>query len=265
MLLKGKVAVIFGGSGAIGTAIAKVFIREGARVYLCARDFNKLQHIAAQLQQLGGVVHTVNVDVLDSQSINNTVTQIAQDTGGFDLVINATSFIHNQGKELLDLNLDEFVGGINPFLTAQFNITKAVVPYMGGDRGGTMISIVAPSARMAIPGHLGHIVGCAGVEAFIKALASELGPKNIRVLGVRSHAIVDAVQAGSYTRELFESKAQAMGLSIGQWLEGAAQGTMLKRLPTLSQVAETVAFLASEHANSMTATVVNMTSGAIVD
>ncbi|MBJ9420293.1 SDR family oxidoreductase [Acinetobacter oleivorans] len=265
MLLKGKVAVIFGGSGAIGTAIAKVFIREGAHVYLCARDLNKLQNIAAQLHQLGGAVHTASVDVLDSQSINSTVAQIVQDTGGLDLVINATSFIHNQGKEILELNLEEFVGGINPFLTAQFNISKAVVPYMGGDRGGSIISIVAPSARMAIPGHLGHIVGCAGIEAFIKALASELGPKNIRVLGVRSHAIVDAVQAGSYTRELFESKAQAMGLSIGQWLEGAAQGTMLKRLPTLSQVAETVAFLASEHANSMTATVVNMTAGAIVD
>ncbi|MCU4409212.1 SDR family oxidoreductase [Acinetobacter oleivorans] len=265
MLLKGKVAVIFGGSGAIGTAIAKVFIREGAHVYLCARDLNKLQNIAAQLHQLGSVVHTASVNVLDSQSINNTVAQIAQDTGGLDLVINATSFIHNQGKEILELNLDEFVGGINPFLTAQFNISKAVVPFMGGDRGGSIISIVAPSARMAIPGHLGHIVGCAGIEAFIKALASELGPKNIRVLGVRSHAIVDAIQAGSYTRELFESKAQAMGLSIGQWLEGAAQGTMLKRLPTLSQVAETVAFLASEHANSMTATVVNMTAGAIVD
>lgn len=265
MLLKGKVAVIFGGSGAIGTAIAKVFIREGAHVYLCARDLNKLQNIAAQLQKHEDVIHTVSVDVLDSQSINNTVAQITQDTGGLDLVINATSFIHNQGKEILELNLDEFVGGINPFLTAQFNISKAVVPFMGGDRGGTMISIVAPSARMAIPGHLGHIVGCAGIEAFIKALASELGPKNIRVLGVRSHAIVDAVQAGSYTRELFESKAQAMGLSIGQWLEGAAQSTMLKRLPTLSQVAETVAFLASEHANSMTATVINMTAGAIVD
>ena len=265
MLLKGKVAVIFGGSGAIGTAIAKVFIREGADVYLCARDLNKLQNIAAQLQQLGSVVHIASIDVLDSQSINNTVAQIAQETGGLDLVINATSFIHNQGKEILELNLDEFVGGINPFLTAQFNISKAVVPYMGGDRGGTMISIVAPSARMAIPGHLGHIVGCAGIEAFIKALASELGPKNIRVLGVRSHAISDAVQAGSYTRELFETKAQAMGLSIGQWLEGAAQSTMLKRLPTLSQVAETVAFLASEHANSMTATVVNMTAGAIID
>ena len=265
MLLKGKVAVIFGGSGAIGTAIAQVFLRAGAHVSLCARDSNTLQNIATQLQKYEGAVHTVNFDVLDSQATSEAVAQIAQEANGLDIAINATSFIHNQGKEILELNLDEFVGGINPFLTAQFNISKAAVLFMGGERDGTIISIVAPSARMAIPGHLGHIVGCAGIEAFIKALASELGPKNIRVLGVRSHAIIDAVQAGSYTRELFESKAQAMGLSIGQWLEGAAQSTMLKRLPTLSQVAETVAFLASEHANSMTATVVNMTAGAIID
>lgn len=59
---------------------------------------------------------------------------------------------------------------------------------------------------MAMHGHLGHIVGCAGTEAFIKALASELGPANIRVVGVRSHAIVDAVQAGSYTGEILPLK-----------------------------------------------------------
>ena len=88
--------------------------------------------------------------------------------------------------------------------------------------------------------------------------------KETTKFGGRSHAIVDVVQAGSYTRELFESKAQVRGLT-GQWLEGAAQSTMLKRLPTLSQVAETVVFLASEHVNSMAATVVNMTAGAIIN
>ncbi|MFX7296525.1 SDR family NAD(P)-dependent oxidoreductase, partial [Acinetobacter baumannii] len=102
MLLKGKVAVIFGGSGAIGTAIAQVFLREGAHVYLCARDLNKLQNIAAQLHQLEGMAHTVSVDVLDSQATSEAVAQIAQATSGLDIVINATSFIHNQGKEILE-------------------------------------------------------------------------------------------------------------------------------------------------------------------
>lgn len=180
-------------------------------------------------------------------------------------MINATSFMHNQGKELSELTQHEFMQGITPFLTAQFNIAKAVVPYMGTKSIGAMISVIAPSGAMAIPGHLGHIVGCAGSEAFIKALASELGPKNIRVLGVRSHAIADVAQAGSYTRELFSLKAQAMGITLDEWLNGAAQSTMLKRLPTLTQIAELVTFLASDHAGAMTATTVNVTAGATIN
>ena len=95
----------------------------------------------------------------------------------------------------------------------------------------------------------------------VRALAGELGPRNIRVLGVRSHAIEGAVEAGSYTGELFAEKAQAMSLTVDEWLGGAAQGTMLKRLPTLEQVAGVMTFLASSSAGAMTATVVNVTAG----
>ena len=112
-----------------------------------------------------------------------------------------------------------------------------------------------------MPGHLGHVVGSAGMEAFTRALACELAPSNIRVICVRSHALVGAVQAGSYTGEVFAPKAQAAGLTVEQWVAGAAQSTMLKRLPTLSQIAELMTFLASDHAGAMTATVVNMTAG----
>ena len=235
MLVKDKVAVIFGGSGAIGSAVAHAMAREGARVYLGARDRKKLDRVADDIRAAGG---------------------------GLDIVINATGFVHNQGKEITTLSLAEFMQGITPFLAAQFNLAKAVIPHMGGARPGAIITVVAPAATMAMPGHLGHIVGCAGSEAFIKALASELGPKNIRVLGVRSHAITDAVEAGSYTAEVFAAKAQAMGLTVEQWVGGAAHSTMLKRLPTLAQVADVITFLASDRADAMTATMVNMTAGA---
>ena len=79
---------------------------------------------------------------------------------------------------------------------------------------------------------------------------------------MRSHAIVDAVAAGSYTGEIFTAKAQSMGLTVDQWLEGAAQSTILARLPTLAQIAEVMTFLSSDHASAMTATVVNITGGA---
>jgi NAD(P)-dependent dehydrogenase (short-subunit alcohol dehydrogenase family) len=136
---------------------------------------------------------------------------------------------------------------------------------MGKKRQGVILTLTAPAAKMAVSGHLGHIVSCAGIEAFSRALAAELAPHNVRVLCIRPHAIGDAPEAGSYTGVLFEPKANAAGLSVSQWLSGAAQTTMLNRLPTLANVAETAAFLASDRASAMTGTVANLACGALVE
>lgn len=262
MLLKNKVVVIFGGSGAIGSAVARNMAHEGAEVCLVARGQEKLDRVAHEIRAAGGTADTVLIDVLDEPSMMTQIAKLAGRRGGFDIVVNATGFMHDQGKHVTELTLDEFMQGIRPFLTAQFTIAKAAAPHMGGERAGVILSVVAPAGAMAIAGHSGHVVGCAGTEAFVKALAVELAPKNIRVIGIRSHAIIDAVQAGSYTGEIFAAKAQVMGLTTEEWLRGAAQSTMLKRLPTLADVAALITFLASDSANAMTATIVNVTAGA---
>ncbi|MFH5069018.1 SDR family NAD(P)-dependent oxidoreductase [Enterobacter cloacae complex sp. 2024EL-00215] len=255
MQLKNKTAVIFGGSGAIGSAAAYALAREGAHVWLAARTQTRLDRVADRIRAAGGSASTLIFNTLDESSP-------LPDLAHIDIAVNATGFMHDQGKCIEALTLAEFRQGFDPFLTAYFNITKAVSPRMGGEHAGTMITVVAPAANMAMPGHPGHIIGCAGTEAFTRALAAELGPKNIRVLCIRSHAIADAVQAGSYVGELFAIKAQELGTTVDQFLGGAAQGTMLKRLPTLAQVASTIVFLASDSANAMTGTTVNMTAGA---
>lgn len=262
MLLKDKTVVIFGGSGAIGSATALAMANKGAQIFLAARQADKLEKAADRVRAAGGIVDILPLNVLDGAQTTAQVARLAQQIGGIDVVVNATGFMHDQGKTLEQLSLSEYRQGFEPFLNAQFTIAQAVAPWMGGERAGVIITTIPPSATMAVPGHLGHIVGCAGMEAFIKALAGELGMKNIRVLGVRSHAIADAVSAGSYTAEVFAPKAQALGISVEQWLGGAAHSTMLQRLPTLSQVAGIITFLASEQAAAMTATVVNVTAGA---
>jgi NAD(P)-dependent dehydrogenase (short-subunit alcohol dehydrogenase family) len=120
-------------------------------------------------------------------------------------------------------------------------------------------------ARLSLPGLLGHIISSAGKETFSRVLAAELAPRNIRVICIRSHALTDAPGAGSYTQELFTPAATACGLSVEEWLAGLAEGTMLKRLPTLSDIAETAAFLASDRARVMTGTIANLTGGAVMD
>lgn len=255
MGLKNKTAVIFGGSGAIGSAAAHALAREGADVYLAARSHARLERVADSIRADGGSASTFVFDALDASAQLPDLARI-------DIVVNATGFMHDQGKRLEALTLNEFRQAFDPFLAAYFNIAKAVSPRMGGEHAGTIITVVAPAANMTMAGHLGHIVGCAGTEALTRALAAELGAQNVRVLCVRSHAIADAVQAGSYVGTIFTAKAQAMGITVEQFLGGAAQSTLNHRLPTLAQVADTIAFLASDAAGAMTGTTVNMTAGA---
>lgn len=263
MLLARKRIVIFGGSGAIGTAMAKAFADEGGRVWLGARREPRLRAAADEVRAAGGEVDTFAVDCLDEAGTATAVSKLAGRIGGIDVAINATSFMHDQGSLIDDLELETFMSPIENFMTSLFNSTKAVAPHMGGRKQGVILTLSTPAGRTAPPGHLGYSVTCAGVEAFSRVLAAELGPRNIRVICLGPHAISDAPQAGSYTGELFAPKARAMGLTVEQWLRSGAQTTMLGRLPTLDDVAQTAAFLVSDKARSMTAAYVNLTAGMI--
>lgn len=266
-LLADRNAVIYGGGGAIGGAVARVFAREGARVFIAGRTQAKLDAVARDIAAAGGAVETAQVDVLDQQAVDAHTAAIAAAAGSIDIALSAVSVMHDQGTLLADLSLEEFMRPIDGFLRSLFITSKAVARHMGGERPGVILTLSEPGSKMAVGGILGHSVSAAGKEAFSRVLAAELAPGNVRVVGIRPHAVVDAPAAGSYTKDLFQQIAAASGQSVRELLEdgGMAQGTLLKRLPTLSEIAETAAFLASDRAGAMTGTVVNLSAGALVD
>jgi NAD(P)-dependent dehydrogenase (short-subunit alcohol dehydrogenase family) len=267
LLLEKKNAVIYGGGGAIGGAVARVFAREGARVFIAGRTQEKLDAVARDIAAAGGTVETAQVDILDQRAVEAHADAIAAAAGGIDIALNAVSVMHDQGTLLADLSVEEFMRPIDGFLRTLFITSKAVARHMGRGRPGVILTLSEPGAKLAVGGILGHGVSAAGKEAFSRLLAAELAPANVRVIGIRPHAIVDAPAAGSYTKDLFEPLAAAAGQSVQELLEGGGmvQGTLLKRLPTLAEIAETAAFLASDHAGAMTGTVVNLSGGALVD
>ncbi|WP_116047163.1 SDR family NAD(P)-dependent oxidoreductase [Amycolatopsis palatopharyngis] len=266
LLLEKKNAVIYGGGGAIGGAIARVFAREGARVFIAGRTQAKLDAVAEDITAAGGTVETAQVDVFDQQATERHADAIAETNGGIDIAINAVSVMHDQGTMLADLSLDEFMRPIDGFLRAMFITSKAVARHMGHERPGVILTLSEPGAKLAVGGILGHAASAAGKEAFSRVLAAELAPSNIRVIGIRTHAVADAPAAGSYTKDLFQPGAEAAGKTVQEFLDdGLAQGTLLKRLPTLSEVAETAAFLASDRGGVMTGTTANLSAGALVD
>jgi NAD(P)-dependent dehydrogenase (short-subunit alcohol dehydrogenase family) len=264
VLLQDRNAVIYGGGGAIGGAVARVFAREGARIFLAGRTQSRLDIVAADITAAGGTVETAKLDVFDQLAVEGHAAQVAE-SGGIDIALNATSVMHDQGSTLADLSLEDFMRPIDGFLKSLFITSKAVAPHMGGRRPGVILTLSEPGARLAVGGILGHAASSAGKEAFSRVLAAELGPRNIRVICIRPHAIADGPAAGSYTKELFQPMAATAGLPVREWMGGLASGTMLNRLPSLAEVAETAAFLASDHARGMTATIVNMTAGALAD
>jgi NAD(P)-dependent dehydrogenase (short-subunit alcohol dehydrogenase family) len=266
LLLEDKNAVIYGGGGAIGGAVARVFAREGARVFIAGRTQARLDAVARDVAATGGKVETAQVDVRDQRSVEEHAEAVAATAGSIDVALNAVSVLHDQGTPLADLSVEEFMRPIEGFLRTLFITSKAVARHMGRGRPGVVLTLSEPGARLAVGGILGHGVSAAGKEAFSRLLAAELAPSRIRVVDIRPHAVVDAPAAGSYTGALFARSAAAGGQSVQEFLEdGMARGTLLKRLPTLSEIAETAAFLASDRAGAMTGTVANLTGGALVD
>jgi NAD(P)-dependent dehydrogenase (short-subunit alcohol dehydrogenase family) len=265
-LLENKNAVIYGGGGAIGGAVARVFAREGARVFIAGRTPAKLDAVARDIVAAGGQVEAAQVDVFDPEAVAEHADAVATKAGSIDVALNTVSVMHDQGTLLADLTLEEFMRPIDGFLRSLFITSQAVARHMGGERSGVILNLSEPGARLAVGGILGHGVSAAGKEAFSRLLAAELAPRNIRVIDIRPHAVADAPAAGSYTGELFEPAAAAAGQSVQEFLDdGMRAGTLLQRLPTLADVAETAAFLASDRAGAMTGTVVNLTGGALVD
>lgn len=265
MLLRDKNAVIYGGGGAIGGGIARVFAREGARVFIAGRTQARLDAVAADITAAGGDAETAQVDVFDQRAVEQHADDIAARAGGIDVAVNAVSIMHDQGTTLADLSLDEFMRPIDGFLRTLFITSKAVARHMGGDRPGVILTLSEPGSQLAVGGILGHAVSAAGKEAFSRVLAAELAPRNIRVICVRPHAVSDGPASGSYTKDLFKSLAATAGVSVDEWVGDLAEGTLLKRLPTIADVAETAAFLASDRARAVTATVANLSGGLLVD
>jgi 3-oxoacyl-[acyl-carrier protein] reductase len=262
MMLENKTAVIYGGGGAIGGAVARAFASAGARVYLAGRTADRLEAVA---NDIGGAAGVAEVDALDERAVAEHADAVTADAGGIDIALNAVSFPHVQGTLFAELAVEDVMRPIDTFLRTNLVTAKAVARHMTARRSGTILTLSTAGSRHAPPGVLGYGTTCAAVEAMTQRLAVELGPSGVRVVCIRPHAIADAVSHGSYTGELFGRRAAQTGASVEQMLvQWGEDLTLLGRLPTLAQVADTAVFMASDRAAAITGAVIDLTCGAAV-
>jgi 3-oxoacyl-[acyl-carrier protein] reductase len=265
MLLQKKTAVIYGGGGAIGGAVARTFAREGARVFLAGRTLAKLEKVARDISAAGGTAEIAEVDALDETAVERHADAVARKAGGIDIMLNAVGILHVQGTPFAELSFQDYAHPIAAYTRTHFLTAKAIARHMVKKGSGVILTLSTPGSRMSGSGFLGYGVTCGAIETFSRILAGELGASGIRVVCLRSDAIPEAL-ATSHARKVFSGFAERAGITVEAMLaERARTGTLLKRFPTLAEVADFAAFAASDRASGMTGAIANLTCSSLVD
>jgi 3-oxoacyl-[acyl-carrier protein] reductase len=239
VLLEGKTALVYGGGGSIGRAMATAFAREGARVHLAGRTAGPLEAAAEEIRRAGGAVETAQLDALDAGAVDAHVDGVAERSGGVDISATAISLGEAFGTPLVETSPADFERPVVTALRSTLLTARAAARHMVERRSGVILTF-GGYGRPPTDFYLGGFqVALSAVDALRRQLAAELGSHGIRVLTLQSTGVSEAF--------------------------GDDPDALLGRRATLADVGNAAAFAASDQAGAMTATALNITCGAEVD
>jgi 3-oxoacyl-[acyl-carrier protein] reductase len=260
VLLENRNAVIYGGGGSIGGAVARAFAREGARVFLAGRTLASLDQVAEEIATAGGQAETAQVDALDERAVDKHADEVAGNAGRIDVSFNAIGHGDVHGAPLIEMPFEDFARPITTAVRSQFLTARAAARHMAKRGSGVILAITATTARHAIPNVGGTGVTFDAIESLCRQWACELGPLGIRVAWLQTTGIPEALAEGVDLFPDYGTGAAMTREELIAWLEGR---TMLKRLTSLAEVGNAAAFLASDLASAMTGSVANLTCGSV--
>jgi NAD(P)-dependent dehydrogenase (short-subunit alcohol dehydrogenase family) len=247
MLLESRNAVVYGAAGALGSAVSQAFAREGA--------------VATKIRAVGGTAEVAMVDADSERAVEEHARAVVDRAGSLDISINLIGVDHIQGQPLVDMSPADFTLGLEARVHTHFVTARAAARHMVRQRSGAILMVTATPDRVAIPEVGSFGVANAALEALTRTLATELSPHGIRVVCLRSAGSPDA--AG--VREAFGLHAANAGTTLETFTSTREGRILLRRLPTLAEVADVAALMASDRASAMTATIANVTCGEMLD
>jgi 3-oxoacyl-[acyl-carrier protein] reductase len=251
--LEDKTAVIYGGGGSLGGAIAKAMARAGARLFLAGRDLSTVKKVADEIVASGGRADAARTDATNGGEVDGLIEEIARKAGRLDLSLCAIDYQVVQNIPLVGTNVEDFVRPTTIAMRSHFLTATAAGKVMMKQRSGVILSLTATPGGIGYPYTAGFAPACSAIECFSRNLASELGPYGVRVVNIRS--------GGSPDSRVFEEACERNPPEMERILRSMEDDTMLKRLPLMDDVANAAVFLASDAARSITGVTVDVTAG----
>jgi len=239
--LNGKIALVTGASRGIGQAIADELMQSGAKVIGTATTEAGAQVIDERLKANGG--KGVALNVTDPKACEEIIDLIVKDFGGIDILVNNAGITKDQLA--MRMKSEEWTDVIDTNLSAVFRLSQAVLRPMMKARAGRIINITSIVGHMGNPGQANYAAAKAGVSGMTRALAREIGSRNITVNCV-APGFIDT----DMTRALSEEQQNTLKANIP-----------LARLGTPEDVAQAVAFLASPAAGYITGNTLHVNGG----
>lgn len=248
MRLKGRRAIVTGGSSGIGRATCERLGREGASVcvnYYSKRESKAAEEVVAAIRQAGATAIAVQADVGDEQQVRAMVDRAAREFGGLDTLVN------NAGIEkkvpLMDMGLDDWSAVIRTNLTGSFLCLREAGRRIVDGGGGVIVNMSSVHEFIPWPGFAHYCASKGGMKLLMQTAARELADKNVRVVNVAPGAIVTP---------------------INQWVLDDAEARRavedeipLGRMGNPEEIASAVAWVASDEGSYVTGTTIVVDGG----
>ncbi|HTJ33077.1 MAG TPA: SDR family oxidoreductase [Dactylosporangium sp.] len=253
MLLQGKTAVVYGGGGSVGGAIARAFGRNGAAVHLAGRTEATLQSVADDIAGAGGTAYVDVVDALDEAAVDGHMKRVVERSGRLDVSVNVISDQDVQGTPMVEMDVEDYLRPVATAVRSKFLTARAAARVMVPQQGGVILFFGGrfdwTVARKLSVGGIG--VTFDAVESMRRQLAGELGRHGVRVITLHTGGLPETIPLG------YDGRDEIVELLNGNALAG--------RAATLQDVGEIAVFAASDLARTVSGASINMSAGAAVD
>jgi NAD(P)-dependent dehydrogenase (short-subunit alcohol dehydrogenase family) len=251
--LRGKVALVTGGSEGIGRGTALRLAQEGAGVAMCARRPDVLEAAAAAIRrESGGDVLAIPTDVTRPDDLRHFVESAAERFGRIDVLFNNAG--RSFARPFLEVSDEDWQADLDLRFLAAVRATRLVVPHMRRVGGGRIVNLVMIGGKQPGARSLPTSVSRAAGIALTKALSKDLAPDRITVNAICVGTIKSAQHERAWQREGSPG-------TLEQWYAEHAKNVPLGRIGEPEEVGDLVAFLASDRAAYITGTAINLDGG----
>lgn len=241
-MLKGKTAIVTGGSRGIGAAICKRFAEQGANIALLyAGNTQKAEETKAALQEMGVKAEAYQCNVADAEQVAAVCKQIIKDFGGADILVNNAGI--TKDKLVPMMKVPDFDSVVDTNLKGAFYMIRQLYPVFMKQKSGKIINISSVSGLMGNPGQTNYSASKAGLIGLTKSVAKELASRN-----VNCNAIAPGFVATDMTENLSENNALVDHIPM-------------KRFAQPEDIANLALFLASDQSDYITGEVIRIDGG----